>query len=196
VKKCIQLSHFPHVCNGCRQKTNCYHEKQYYRAKVAQANYKDVLTSCREGIGMTPVELNTLDDLISPLILKGQSIAHIFAHHKREIICSERTLYNYFDMNAFAARNIDLPRRVRYKPRKKTKLPKKSGAYRIGRTYEDFNAYLASNPGTAGVNVNENSPLLTEKIPHPEYALRDGELYCHDRQISPVFTLQTVNRFR
>lgn len=154
VKKCIQLSHFPHVCNGCRQKTNCYHEKQYYRAKVAQANYKDVLTSCREGIGMTPVELNTLDDLISPLILKGQSIAHIFAHHKREIICSERTLYNYFDMNAFAARNIDLPRRVRYKPRKKTKLPKKSGAYRIGRTYEDFNAYLASNPGTAVVEMD------------------------------------------
>ncbi|MDO9592442.1 MAG: IS30 family transposase [Erysipelotrichaceae bacterium] len=154
VKKCTQLSQFPHVCNGCRQKTNCFHEKHHYRAKVAQANYKDVLTSCREGIGMTSDELNTLDGLISPLILKGQSIAHIFTHHKHEISCSERTLYNYFEMNAFAARNIDLPRKVRYKPRKKARLPKKSGAYRVGRTYEDFNAYIGANPGTSVVEMD------------------------------------------
>lgn len=105
VKKCARLRQFPHVCNGCQQKTTCYHEKYHYRAKVAQANYKDVLTSSREGIGMTSIELNALDGLISPLILKGQSIAHIFSHHKPEIECSERTLYNYFDMNAFTARN-------------------------------------------------------------------------------------------
>lgn len=146
VKKCIHLTRFPHVCNGCKQKTTCFHEKHHYRAKVAQSNYKEVLISCREGIGMTSVELNTLDELISPLILKGQSIAHIFTHHRREIDCSERTLYNYFDMNAFAARNIDLPRKVRYKPRKKNKQLKRIGTYRIGRTYEDFNSYLAVNP--------------------------------------------------
>ncbi|GAB6106721.1 IS30 family transposase [Fusibacter bizertensis] len=154
VKKCIHLSHFPHVCNGCKQKINCHHEKYHYRAKVAQTNYEEVLKSCRQGIGITPIELNELDGLISPLILKGQSIAHIFAHHNDEIDCSERTLYNYFDMNAFTARNIDLPRKVRYKPRKKAKLAKKSGAYRNSRTYKDFNTYLDLNPGTSVVEMD------------------------------------------
>lgn len=154
IRKCIQLSRFPHVCNGCKQKLTCHQEKQHYRAKVAQANYKDVLSTCREGISMTSEELNALDELISPLILKGQSIAHIYAHHKHEINCSERTLYNYVEMNAFVARNIDLRRKVRYKPRKKTKAPKKSGAYRTDRTFEDFNAYLASNPETAVVEMD------------------------------------------
>lgn len=59
-----------------------------------------------------------MDEVISPLILKGQSISHIFTHHKDELDCCERTLYYYFDKNAFTARNIDLPRKVKYKPRK------------------------------------------------------------------------------
>ncbi len=154
VKKCIHLTRFPHVCNGCLKKLTCHQEKHHYRAKVAQANYKDVLVSSREGIGISDTELNTLDELISPLIRKGQSIAHIFSNHKHEIECSERTLYNYFEMNAFTARNIDLPRKVRYKPRKKVKVPKKCGAYRVGRTYEDFNAYLDSNLGTSVVEMD------------------------------------------
>jgi len=154
VKKCNRVTQFPHVCNGCTQKTNCHHEKYHYRAKVAQTNYKEVLSTCREGICMSLTQLNAMDELISPLILKGQSIAHIYTHHKHEIDCSERTLYNYFDMNAFAARNIDLPRKMRYKPRKKTPTAKKSGSYRIARTFDDFNAYLALNPEKTVVEMD------------------------------------------
>jgi IS30 family transposase len=164
VKKCIHLMRFPHVCNGCVKKLTCHQEKHHYRAKVAQANYKDVLVSSREGIGISATQLNTLDGLISPLIIKGQSIAHIYSSHKHEIACSERTLYNYFDMNAFTARNIDLPRKVRYKPRKKVKLPKKCASYRIGRTYEDFNAYLDSNPGTSVVEMDTVIGRKGEKV--------------------------------
>jgi predicted transcriptional regulator of viral defense system len=51
-------------------------------------------------------------------------------------------------------------------------------------------------PKKREIATNAYRMLMSMKIPHPEYALRDGELYCHDRQISPVFTLQTVNRFR
>ncbi|MEY8002039.1 IS30 family transposase, partial [Clostridium sp. Mt-5] len=56
-----------------------------------------------------------LDDLISPLIKRGQSIAHIYANHGHEIPCSRRTLYHYLNKGVFEARNIDLRRRVRYK---------------------------------------------------------------------------------
>ena len=34
---------------------------------------------------MTPEELQKLNDLISPLILKGQPLSHIFAVHADEI---------------------------------------------------------------------------------------------------------------
>lgn len=34
---------------------------------------------------MTPEELQELNDLISPLVLKGQPLSHIFAVHKDEI---------------------------------------------------------------------------------------------------------------
>lgn len=119
------------------QKINCHHQKYNYRAKVAHVNYKEVLTTCREGIGMSAMQTNNLDELISPLIKMGQSIAHIYAHHLLKLGCSERTLYNYFEMNTFSTSNIDLPSKVRYKPRKRAQATKRCGAYRVGRTYEE-----------------------------------------------------------
>lgn len=153
--KCINLTRFPHVCNGCKRITICHIEKQHYRAKVADANYHELLKSSREGVDITSHELTKLDDLISPLILKGQSLTHIFANHKTEIGCSERTLYSYFDKNMFTARNIDLPRKVRYKPRKKAVTPaSRSFVHRIGRTYDDFNTYIEANPGASVVEMD------------------------------------------
>ena len=34
-------------------------------------------------------------------------------------MCSEKTLYNYVDAQLFDIRNIDLPRKVKYRPRYK-----------------------------------------------------------------------------
>jgi len=142
-KSCVKLTRFPHACNGCTRKISCRLQKYGYRAKVAQANYIDVLKTSREGIARTVEELTELDTLISPLILKGQSLVHIYTHHKHEINCSERTLYAYFDQNLFTARNIDLPRKVKYKPRKKKpKVADRGATHRIDRTYEDFNSFM------------------------------------------------------
>ena len=52
-----------------------------------------------------------------PLVNKGQSINHIFATHSDEIRLSKKTIYNYIDQSAFRVRNIDLPKKVRYKQR-------------------------------------------------------------------------------
>ncbi len=91
-------------------------QKYRYRAKVAHINYTESLKTSREGISLASEEFAKLDELITPLILKGQSITHTYAHHKHEIKCSKRTLYTYFEQNLFKARNIDLPRKVKYKP--------------------------------------------------------------------------------
>lgn len=151
---CSRIERFPHVCNGCEKKMGCRLQKNMYKALVADANYRETLKSSRVGINMVPEELDKLDALISPLIKKGQSISHIYAHHKHEISCSKRSLYEYLDKNFFTARNIDLPRKVRYKPRKKQKKLTENSSFRIGRTYEDFKEYLCKNPETQVVEMD------------------------------------------
>ena len=108
--------------------------------------------SSRIGVDLSPEEVYELDQLITPLLLKGQSIAHIYATHGDQVKCSKRSLYNYIDLGLLRARNIDLPRKVRYKPRKKQQVLKFDQKYRNGRTYEDFELYMGMNPS---VNVVE-----------------------------------------
>ena len=55
---------------------------------------------------------------------------------------SESTLYRLVDYNLFSARNIDLPRKVRYKPRRHKKNFKVDKGCRIGRTFEDFQKFM------------------------------------------------------
>jgi IS30 family transposase len=163
--KCIQLTHFPHVCNGCSHTIGCHVMKQYYRAKVADANYHDQLKSAREGVDITSGELAKLDSLVSPLILKGQPLAHIFANHKEEIGRSERTLYNYLDRRMFTARNIDLPRKVKFKPRRKHFTPStKPQLHRLDRTYKDFIDYTASNSDVPIVEMDTVHGTNTGKV--------------------------------
>lgn len=146
-KSCSHLERFPHVCNGCPQKVTCRLVKYKYRAKDAHQAYKNRLTSSRIGVDLSSKELKSLDSLITPLVQKGQSLKHIHANHRLEIKCSLRSLYNYFDMNLFTARNIDLPRKVKFKPRKrKMQVAIRSTSYNEGRKYEDYLNYVAENP--------------------------------------------------
>lgn len=151
---------FPHVCNGCETKTTCKLNKYRYSSKHAEASYRDKLETSRSGINITKSELETLDRLISPLILKGQPIAHIYANHKDEINCSERTLYNYIDLRLLALRNIDLRRKVKYKPRKKKKTIKEKKTHLIDKSYTDFLAHMALNPD---INVVEMDTVIGRK---------------------------------
>jgi IS30 family transposase len=61
-------------------------------------------------------------------------------------MCSEKTLYNYIDSGLFTVCNIDLTRKVKYRPRKKAGLTHKvDRSCRIGRTYDDFHSFLEHN---------------------------------------------------
>jgi len=76
---------------------------------------------------------------VSPLIKQqGQSIAHIWASHRMEFPCSERTFYRYVDLGLGGMKNLDLPAKCRYRPRRK----RASGYFRCptGRTWTDFSA--------------------------------------------------------
>lgn len=155
--ECDRLARPPYVCNGCNKLGLCELDALKYSAKVAQDEYESTLSSSRAGINLIPEELIQINDLISPLILKGQPLSHIFAVHSDEIPVCRRTLYNYFSQGIFTAKNIDLPRRVRYKKRRTSKnhnTRRIQQAYRNKRTYKNFEFFLEQHPGTDVVEMD------------------------------------------
>lgn len=157
-KECGRLRKAPYICIACPSVGSCRYFRWIYVAKFADDSYHEVLVTSREGINQTAEDMQKLDNLISPLIMKGQSIAHIFSSHKQELLdlnCSRRTLYDYIDQNLFTARNIDLPRKVKYKPRKKSNTSdKKNPAYRNDRKYLDFEKAMLENPNIRVVEMD------------------------------------------
>lgn len=99
-------------------------------------------------------EIERLNSIITPLIKQGQSIHQIYINHKDELMCSEKTLYNYVDSCLFDVRNIDLPRKVKFRPRYKRPKFKVDRSCRVGRTYEDFLAFLGKNPDVSIVQMD------------------------------------------
>ena len=95
---------------------------------------------------MTRDELAALDSLVSPLIRKGQPLAHILAHHAEEIPCGERTLYKYISAGYLTARNLDMRRTVRYRKRvRSVPTPKISYRKKEGHHYSDYLDFIAKN---------------------------------------------------
>lgn len=154
---CPSVSKAPYVCNACPKIKRCNKTKAFYIAQNADRASNQLLVSCREGINQSPADIALLDELISPLLKQGQSIAHIYAFHGHEIPCSRKTLYNYIDQGVFTARNMDLRRKVRYKckPRKTgTRISLAAKEFRVGRTYEDFQKYIQKNPSLSVVEMD------------------------------------------
>ncbi len=154
-EQCPRLSKPPYVCNGCENRRSCTLEKRIYAASYAHKEYETVRSESRQGVQLNEKEALRLDDLISPLLMKGQSLHHICANHVDEIMLDERSLYNYVSKGIFTAKNIDMPRVVRMGKRKKKKdgfkVDKKC---RSGRTYQDLLAFKADHPGIPIVEMD------------------------------------------
>ena len=88
------------------------------------------------------------------LVKNGQSLHQIYIEYVDEIMCSEKTLYNYVDAQLFDIRNIDLPRKVKYRPRYKQPEFKVDRGCRIGRSYTDFQKFLETKPESAVVQMD------------------------------------------
>lgn len=144
---CQKLSKAPYVCNGCsKRNTSCTLEKRLYQPLTAQAEYRSTLSETRTGLSLSEAEIARLDSIVSPLLRKKQSLHNICLNHSDTIMVSESTLYRLVDYNLFQARNIDMPRKVRYARRKRKKDYKVDKACRIGRTYQDFLTFCQARP--------------------------------------------------
>lgn len=92
-------------------------------------------------IDMTPEDINIINKNIIPLIKdKRQSVNQVYINHPDILWISKPTFYKYVDLNVINLKNLDLPRKVKYKKRKnnKNKINKRESALLIGRTYEYY----------------------------------------------------------
>lgn len=152
---CPTLSKAPYVCNGCQELNKCSLQKSIYSATYAQREYQLYRSESRSGITIDEDEVLRLEKVISPLIKRGQSIHHICTTNRDLIMHSEKSIYNYIDKCLLSSRNIDLPRKVAFRPRKKKKGHfKVDKTCRIGRTYQDFLQFMKENPDTPVVEID------------------------------------------
>ena len=154
IETCTKLNKPPYVCNGCGKRNGCRKVKYIYKSKEADNVYKELLVSCRQGINMEPKQLSELSDLVIPLIKKGHSMAAILMNNP-ELKISERTLYNYVNNGCFKGiANIDLPRKVKYKPRTKSLKEAKNTKNRENRKYDDYLSYMEKHPYANVVQID------------------------------------------
>lgn len=153
-ERCSKLNKPPYVCNSCRHTRSCTLTKQVYDAKEAQKGYEKTLTESRQGVDITPKELERIDNIISPLVKQGQSIHQICSANADEIMVDERTIYNYVEAGILSIGNLDLPRKVRYRKRKVKKIVHVDKKCHVGRTYEDFLSFMAEHPDYTVVEMD------------------------------------------
>ncbi|MCR5278585.1 MAG: IS30 family transposase [Lachnospiraceae bacterium] len=155
---CYKTESAPYVCDACNDKrrAKCKYHKYYYLAEKADAKAKEIRSKSREGIRVSQEELQTIDEILSPLILQGQPLSHICSSHREEIGVCERSIYNYIDAGELTISNTDLRRKVKYRKRRKKKTEIKCNKfnYRKGRTYEDFKRYMEEYPDTPIVEMD------------------------------------------
>jgi len=114
---CNRTSKAPYVCNGCNNIRTCKFDHYYYKALTSQSEYRTSLVENRNGISIDEDTLKVIDAKVSPLIRQGHSPYQVLSEN-RDINLSVKTIYNYIDNNILSVKNLDLPKKVRYKVRK------------------------------------------------------------------------------
>ena len=139
---CPLLDKAPFVCNGCpKRRQNCGFKKIFYLAKQAQKQYEQTLVEAREGTPLNSKTFWDMDKVISDGVKKGQHIYHILKTHNLDV--SSSTVYRHIRKGYLSIAPIDLARAVKFKERRKSKLPSIPKEAKKGRSYEDFQNYLA-----------------------------------------------------
>ena len=142
------------VCNGCPDEKKCHRRKFFYVASRAQDEYRRDLSEKRQGAALEPWEREYIDELVSPKIKAGQSVHHICVTNAAKLTRNERTIQRYVNYGVLSAKRGDLKRACAVRKRKS--LAKEyqhkveTGCY-VGRTFADYQAFLATDPGVGPV---------------------------------------------
>lgn len=116
---------------------------------------------------MSQEEIYKINNVITPLIRdQHQSINHVFINNPDLLYFSKPTFYSYVNLNLFSFRNIDLARKVKYKPRKEDekRRTRTESVIRVGRTYNDFNDYMSIHPNASIVEMDTVEGIKGGKV--------------------------------
>ncbi len=155
-EKCNKLNKPPYVCNGCKNLSHCTLTKHVYDGAYAFNEYKQILSESRSGIMINQNEIDNLNNILVPLVKEqGQSINQACINNSNSIMHSEKTIYKLIDLGILKVKNIDLPRKVRFRERRKQATVYKIDKHCLeGRTYDDFLKYMEENPDTPIVQMD------------------------------------------
>jgi len=140
-RDCPRLKKAPFVCNGCDNRKRCAFVQKFYYAARAHHEYRDILVESREGTPLNKQEFYESNDIITAGIKKGQRLYHIM--ESNEISFSKSTAYRHLKKGYLGITPTDMPRVVKFKPRKTYKTPGIPKAAKRGREYVDFLAHIS-----------------------------------------------------
>ena len=162
---CNKLSKAPYVCNGCSEMKKCKKRKYFYCANNAMDEYKTKLVQSRQGIDVSPREIQIYNNLIKSGIQKGQSIHHVIAAHKDIFQKCEKSIYNYFNKSYFSLPRGDMPKMCMRKPRKHEKITHKIDKLcRQNRTLDDYKKFKIENPNITEVQMDSVIGVIGGKV--------------------------------
>lgn len=143
---CPKLLKAPFVCNGCskRSHSNCMFLRRRYLAKEAQSEYESLLKESREGIPLNKEEFYDTEHKISEAVKSGQHIYH--AIQANQLSASKSTVYRHIAKGYYTISPIDLPRAVKFKPRKQAPPEYVPKHLKISRSYEYFLLFIEEHP--------------------------------------------------
>ena len=154
---CCFESKPPYVCNGCSKFNSCNKIRYSYSHDVAYNEYKKTLIDSRSHIKITKEQIASINDIVAPLMVhKHHSVNHVFISHPDVLPFAKSTFYKYIDLGILNIKNIDLPRKVRFKISKEynyTRL-KCNPKIKIGRFYSDFKDYMDFHPNASVVEMD------------------------------------------
>lgn len=154
---CPKLLKAPFVCNGCdnRHRKSCIYPHRIYSARASQQEYRTVLVESREGIPLNKEEFYETEKIISSAVKAGQHVYHII--HSNQLPVSKSTVYRHIQRGYYTISLLDLPRAVKFKPRKSHLPDYVPKGIKEGRSYAEFVAYLDDN---TAVNVVEMDTVI------------------------------------
>jgi len=151
---CPLLLKAPFVCNNCKKRnhSNCHFKRQIYLAKPAQSEYESLLVEARTGIPLNKESFYETEKIISNAVRKGQHIYH--AIKANDIHVSVSTVYRHIKKGYYSISPLDLPRMVKFKPRRKTHTDYVPYTVKQNRKYDNYLAFTDMNPDISVVQFD------------------------------------------
>ena len=147
---CPKLLRWPWVCNGCRcRRRRCTRKwRCEYSAARAQALADGLLSEARRGASAREADFEAMMAAARPDVARGLSPTQIVEARKGQFEVSASTLYRWIERGYAGMSNMDLRRKVGYKPRRAAS-PAEPTPHGPERSFAAFLALPADRRGSA-----------------------------------------------